>query len=163
MNNKYHFSGRMIFIFLLFFGVFTFAQTGVKIKYYTGTEQGFNVSSSGKLYFSGDNLLVKPEANSTETSIPVSIIQKITFTDEVLSTQNVGLNKNNLQLYPNPSTDYIRIKSEAKSLDVKIYSLEGKLVVSGTYKSDEDINISKLNAGVYLVQANGVTIKFIKK
>ena len=107
--------------------------------------------------------MVKPEANSTETSIPVSIIQKITFTDEVLATQNVGLNKNNLQLYPNPSTDYIRIKSKAKSLDVKIYNLEGKLVVSGNYISDEDINVSKLNAGVYLVQANGVTLKFIKK
>lgn len=163
MNNNYHFFSKVSFIFLMFVGVFGFAQTGVKIKYYTGTEQGFNVSASGKLYFSGDNLLVKPEANSTETSIPVSIIQKITFTDEVLATQNVGLNKSNLQLYPNPSTDYIRIKSEAKSLDVKIYSLEGKLVVSGTYKSDEDINVSKLNAGVYLVQANGVTIKFIKK
>ena len=147
----------------MFVGFLGFAQTGVKIKYYMGTEQGFNVSASGKLYFSGDNLLVKSEANSTETSIPVSIIQKITFTDEVLATQNVGLNKSNLQLYPNPSTDYIRIKSEAKSLVVKIYNLEGKLVVSGTYKSDEDINVSKLNAGVYLVQANGVTLKFIKK
>ena len=163
MNNNYHFFSKVYFVFLMFIGVFAFAQTGVKIKYYTGTEQGFNVSSSGKLYFSGDNLLVKPEATSTETSIPVSIIQKITFTDEVLATQNVGLNKSNLQLYPNPSTDYIRIKSETKSLDVKIYSLEGKLVVSGTYKSDEDINVSKLNAGIYLVQANGVTIKFIKK
>jgi len=163
MNNNYHFFSKVPFIFLMFVGVFGFAQTGVKIKYYTGTEQDFNVSASGKLYFLGDNLLVKPEANSTETSIPVSIIQKITFTDEVLATQNVGLNKSNLQLYPNPSTDYIRIKSETKSLDVKIYSLEGKLVVSGTYKSDEDINVSKLNAGIYLVQANGVTIKFIKK
>ncbi|WP_379966168.1 T9SS type A sorting domain-containing protein [Epilithonimonas sp. UC225_85] len=163
MNNNYHFFSKVSFIFLMFVGVFTFAQTGVKIKYYTGTEQGFNVSASGKLYFSGDNLLVKSEANATETSIPVSIIQKITFTDEVLATQNIGLNKSNLQLYPNPSTDYIRIKSEVKSLDVKIYSLEGKLLVSGTYKSDEDINVSKLNAGVYLVQANGVTIKFIKK
>jgi len=163
MNNKYHFSGRMIFIFLLFFGVFAFAQTGVKIKYYTGTEQGFNVSSSGKLYFSGDNLLVKSEATSTETSIPVSIIQKITFTDEVLATQEIGANKSNLQLYPNPSTNYIRIKSEYKSLAVKIYSTSGQLVLSGNYRSDEDINVSKLNSCVYLVQANGVTIKFIKK
>ncbi|WDF47854.1 T9SS type A sorting domain-containing protein [Chryseobacterium sp. KACC 21268] len=163
MNNNYHFFSKVSFILLMFAGVFGFAQTGVKIKYYTGTEQGFNVSASGKLYFSGDNLLVKPEANSTETSIPVSVIQKITFTDEVLATENVGLNKSNLQLYPNPSTDYIRIKSEAKYLDVKIYNLEGKLLVSGTYKSDEDINVSKLNAGAYLVQANGVTIKFIKK
>ena len=163
MNNNYHIFSKVSFIFLMFASVFGFAQTGVKIKYYTGTEQGFNVSASGKLYFSGDNLLVKSEANSTETSIPVSIIQKITFTDEVLATHNVGLNKSNLQLYPNPSTDYIRIKSEAKSLDVKIYNLEGKLLVSGTYKSDEDINASKLNAGIYLVQANGVTLKFIKK
>lgn len=163
MNNNYHFFSKVSFIFLMFIGVFTFAQTGVKIKYYTGTEQGFNVSSSGKLYFSGDNLLVKSEANSTETSIPVSIIQKITFTDEVLATQEIGANKSNLQLYPNPSTNYIRIKSESKSLTVKIYSTSGQLVLSGNYKSDEDINVYKFNAGVYLVQANGVTIKFIKK
>lgn len=162
MNNNYHFLSKVSFIFLMFVGVFGFAQTGVKIKYYTGTEQNFNVLASGKLYFSGDNLLVKSEANSTETSIPVSIIQKITFTD-VLATQEVGANKNNLKLYPNPSTNYIRIKSDAKSLDVKIYNIDGKLVVLGTYKSDEDINVSKLNAGVYLVQANGVTVKFIKK
>ena len=148
---------------MLILSIFAYSQTDVKIKYYTGTEQGFNVSASGKLYFSGDNLLVKPEATSTETSIPVSIVQKITFTDEVLATQEIGANKSNLQLYPNPSTNYIRIKSESKSLAVKIYSTSGQLIISGNYKSDEDINVSKLNAGVYLIQANGVTIKFIKK
>lgn len=163
MNNNYHFFSKVYFVFLMFIGVFAFAQTGVKIIYYTGTAQGFNVSSSGKLYFSGDNLLVKPEATSTERSIPVSIIQKITFTDEILATQEIGANKGNLQLYPNPSTNYIRIKSESNSLAVKIYSTSGQLVLSGSYKSDEDINVSKLNAGVYLVQANGVNIKFIKK
>ncbi|MGC4128901.1 MAG: T9SS type A sorting domain-containing protein [Bergeyella sp.] len=150
----------LLFIFL---AGLAFSQTGIKVIYYTGAEQNFAIQDSGKLYFSGDNLLIKTDASATDTSIPVSIISKIVFSSDSLAAQEVGANDKNLKLYPNPSSDFIRIKSDAKSLSVKIYSLDGKMVLSGNYKSDEDINVSKLEKGVYLVQANGTTIKFIKK
>lgn len=150
-----------VFLFLLSAG-FAFSQTGIKVTYYTGAEQIFTIETTGKLYFSNDNLLIKTEASATDTSIPVSIIEKITF-NNALATQEIGANEKNLKLYPNPSSDFIRIKSESKSISVKIYNLSGQIVLSGTYKSDENIDVSKLKKGVYLVQANGVTIKFIKK
>ena len=151
--------------FLLFFLVssYSFAQTGIIVNYYDGTTQGFNVTIAGKLYFASDNLYVKLDEITTPTTIPVTIIQKITFSS-TLATTNFGGNNNHLVLYPNPSTDVFRIKSDAnEELKINIYSLQGQLVHQGNYQSDEDINVYNLSSGLYLVQVNGLTIKFSKK
>lgn len=155
---------KSIFLLLLFIGSFTFAQTCVLVTYYDGTSQGFNVETSGKLYFTSDNLNVKISGTTTTpTTIPVTIIRKITFST-TLSTTTFGENKNNLVLYPNPSSNVFRIKSDvAEELKINIYSLQGQLVQHGIYQSDEDINVSHLSSGLYLVQVNGLTIKFSKK
>lgn len=155
---------KITFLLLLFVGSFTFAQTGVLVTYYDGNTQGFNVESSGKLYFDSDHLNVKINSTTTTpTTIPVTIIRKITFST-TLSTTTFGENKNNLVVYPNPSSDVFRIKSNlAENLIVAIYSLQGQLVHQGSYQSDEDISVSNLSSGLYLVQVNGVTIKFSKK
>jgi len=142
---------------------FSFAQTGVTVTYYDGTTQGFNVTSAGKLYFVSDNLYVKLDGTTTPTTIPVTIIRKITFS-ETLATTTFGENKKNLVLYPNPSSNVIRIKSdENEALKINIYSLQGQLVHQGVYQSNEEINMSNLSSGLYLVQVNGLTIKFSKK
>ncbi len=151
--------------FLLFFLVstYSFAQTGVIVTYYDGTTQGFNVTTAGKLYFASDNLHVKLDATTTPTTIPVTIIQKITFSTTLANT-TFGENNNHLVLYPNPSSDVFRIKSDAnEELKINIYSLQGQLVHQGNYQSDEEVNVSNLSAGLYLVQVNGLTIKFSKK
>ena len=143
---------------------YSFAQTGVTVTYYDGTTQGFNVTTAGKLYFATDNLYVKLDGTTTTpTTIPVTIIRKITFSN-ALNTTIFGENKNNLVLFPNPSLDVIRIKSdENEELKTKMYSLQGQLVLEGTYQSNQDIDVSNLSSGLYLVQVNGLTIKFSKK
>ncbi|WP_374542983.1 T9SS type A sorting domain-containing protein [Flavobacterium sp.] len=155
---------KITFLLLLFVGSFSFAQTGVLVTYYDSNTQVFNVESSGKMYFDSDNLNVKINSTTTiSTTIPVTIIRKITFSS-TLSTTTFGENKNNLVLYPNPSSDVFRIKSdENEKLKINIYSLQGQLVHQGNYQSDEDINVSNLSSGLYLVQVNGLTIKFSKK
>ena len=151
---------KMLFLFMT---TFSFAQTGVTVTYYDGTTQGFNVTSAGKLYFVSDNLYVKLDGTTTPTTIPVTIIRKITFS-ETLATTTFGENKKNLVLYPNPSSNVIRIKSdENEALKINIYSLQGQLVHQGVYQSNEEINMSNLSSGLYLVQVNGLTIKFSKK
>ena len=148
---------------LLLLCTFSYAQTGVTVTYYDGATQSFNVATAGKLYFASDNLYVKTDISATPTTIPVSIIRKLTFS-ATLSTGTFGENKNNLVLYPNPSSESIKIKSDATdNLDVKIYSLTGQLVKKGTYLSNQDIDISNLASGLYLVQVDDLTIKFSKK
>lgn len=154
---------KLTFLLLLLLSSYSFSQTGVTVTYYDGTTQGFNVTTAGKLYFATDNLYVKLDGTTTPTTIPVTIIQKITF-GATLSNAAFGENKNNLVLYPNPSSDVFRIKSEAnEELKINIYSLQGQLVHQGKYQSDEEVNVSNLTVGLYLVQVNGLTIKFSKK
>lgn len=155
---------RKLGVVVLFFSIFhAQAQAGIKVKYYTGTEQQFNIALTGKLYFSGDNLIVKQDVNSSETSLPISIIQKITFTDYILAASEIGQNKANLKLFPNPTSDSFTIAGVQQKLALNIYSLSGQLVHTQTYVPDSKIDISKLESGVYLVQINNVTFKLIKK
>ncbi|RZJ69069.1 T9SS type A sorting domain-containing protein [Flavobacterium sp.] len=154
---------KIILFCLLLIGLASFAQTGVTVTYYDGTTQGFNVTAAGKLYFEQDNLLVKIEASSVPTTIPVSIIRKIAFSNS-LATETFGQNKSNVVLYPNPASDAIKIKADNfDTLETKIYSLSGQLVLKGNFQSGQDIDVSALTSGLYLVQVNGITIKFSKK
>ncbi len=154
---------KITFLLLLLVSSYSFAQTGVTVTYYDGSTQGFNVTTAGKLYFASDNLYVKIDGTTTPTTIPVTIIRKITFSS-TLGTETFGENVNNLVLYPNPSSDIFRIKSDDNEvLKINIYSLQGQLVHQGNYQSEQDINVSNLSSGLYLVQVNGLTIKFSKK
>lgn len=148
---------------LLLIGTCSLAQTGVRVTYYDGNIQDFNVAASGKLYFASENLLVSTDGIVAPTTIPVSIIRKITFNGALANT-TFGENDHHLVLSPNPSTEVIRIASErSESLKTQIYSLTGQLIQQGIYESGQDIDISQLARGLYLVQANGVTFKFSKK
>lgn len=162
MRNPTFLKKAMLSLFLLTAG-FAFSQTAIKVIYYTGTEQIFTMEDSGKLYFSGDDLMIAASSGATATSIPTTIIQKIVFTN-ALATSEMNVDKK-LVLYPNPSSDVIRVSTWDKStvLNVKIYTVNGQLVYETKSKSGEDINISKLVKGIYVVNVNGSTIKLIKK
>ena len=148
---------------LLLVSCYSFAQTGVIVTYYDGNAQTFNIATTGKLYFATDNLYVETDGVTAPTTIPVNIIRKITFSN-ALATTTFGENNHNTILYPNPSSDVIRIKSDANGdLKTKIYSLTGRLVLEGVYQNNQDIDVSNLSSGLYLVQVNGLTIKFSKK
>lgn len=158
------FFSKTVFLFLLLFTAFSFAQTTIKVTYYTGSTQDYTIDTSGKLYFSGSNLLVKTTSTANNVSIPTNIIRKITFSSTVLATQEIGSNKDQIKLYPNPSSDFIRITSNKnEALKVKIYSAEGRLLLNGTYQPNEDIDITNFKEGFYLVQVNNTTLKLIKK
>jgi hypothetical protein len=146
-------------LFVLFSGTVG-AQSVITVKYYDGTSQNYSVSEEGRLYFSGDDLVISTDG-SNGTNIPVTIIQRITFNSNLGTTEISAQDK--ILLYPNPSNSFIRISAKDPSLDVLIFSMNGQLVQKGTCKPDTDIDVSGLSAGIYFVKVNGVTVKFIKK
>lgn len=148
---------------LLFLGLKSMAQTPVTVTYYDDTVQQFQISLTGKLYFSGDDLQVLTDDAATPTSIPVSIIRKITLSG-ALSTTSVGANAAQFALYPNPGSGSVRISAPAyEKLDVSLYNLRGQKVQQGTYFPDQDIDVTALQTGLYLVQINQTTLKFVKQ
>lgn len=69
-----------------------------------------------------------------------------------------------LRLASNPVGDILRIYGfESKTAPLSISSLNGTSMLSIRQWKGEDINVSHLNPGIYLLTINNNTIKFIKK
>lgn len=59
---------------------------------------------------------------------------------------------NNITIYPNPASNQIFISGlESTNTNFKLYNLEGKLVLTGTLGIENNINVSNLIAGTYIL------------
>lgn len=87
----------------------------------------------------------------------------------VSSTSIQELNQVDLTVSPNPSTDQIRIDADVVIDQVRIYSLDGKLVLEEFILNENDpIDLSQLEAGIYSLVATTkeneiVSKKIVKK
>ena len=80
-----------------------------------------------------------------------------------LGVENIADEKLSLKLYPNPSTNYIRVQGLSDKANYIIYNLLGKEVGKGNVKNEEGIKIQDLNNGTYFIRIeNAKAIKFIK-
>lgn len=127
--------------------------------------------------------------NTGETTSSITPINNGTFYVNVLDANNcsgsdtttvnfVGLENNlnnQIQIYPNPSFENITISSNFQINSptvINIYNLTGKLILSNNIEMkngfSENINISSLSTGVYLIEITNSLFKnqmfqFIKK
>ncbi|WP_159086046.1 T9SS type A sorting domain-containing protein [Flavobacterium faecale] len=77
-----------------------------------------------------------------------------------LSTRSVELNT--VEVYPNPTTGIVTLGNSEEISSAKVYDLLGKVVK--TFTNTNEINISDLNNGTYILKTdNGKTAKIIKK
>ncbi|MDR2009718.1 MAG: T9SS type A sorting domain-containing protein [Bacteroidales bacterium] len=140
------------------------AQTEIVVEYYDGTDEIFSVYETGKLYFDGSDLIIDENGLNTQ-SIAVSSIRKITM----LQNEQVSVVDNNLTLttgiciYPNPAADYVSVANAGTGrIYVELYSLSGQLLLKDNYMPDEQINISHLKTGLYILKINGEILKINK-
>jgi hypothetical protein len=69
-----------------------------------------------------------------------------------------------MQIFPNPSANFIQVFGLIKTENYKIYNILGKQVSEGVVNNQENINTEKLIKGVYFLKFNnGNTLKFIKE
>lgn len=70
-----------------------------------------------------------------------------------------------LKIYPNPAKAHIYFKhTTLESIGLKVYNVLGKEMINTTINTNESLDISKLNNGVYLIRIDelNTTYKFIK-
>ena len=78
--------------------------------------------------------------------------------------------ENHVKIFPNPTSDILYITSDSDVMvdNIKIYNVEGKCVLELRQYSNQPINVSDLNKGIYFItgQQEGkllFTNKFIVK
>jgi plastocyanin len=77
---------------------------------------------------------------------------KITVVDP-----NLGLGENTasaITFGPNPATETITIQTKATDFNVVIYDMSGKQVLSENLKNKNQLNISSLKQGTYVIEIN---------
>jgi len=123
-----------------------------------------NIASSGLIEFLPNNDPINVglgnvfssfyQANIDNTTTQDYFLGYITGQDTIiLSTLSLPVIENGsfeLEIYPNPTSDIINIKSNLKAQSYTIYDLLGKLIGSDTIK-DNSINMSHLSSGEYLL------------
>lgn len=89
----------------------------------------------------------------------------------IIKDSTLGLSeiktKNKLVIYPNPTTDYIYIKSDLEIKEIKISDLNGRIINNIDFL-DGKVSLSGLENGIYLakiidINGNITTEKIIKK
>lgn len=71
--------------------------------------------------------------------------------------------ENIMSVYPNPTRETIRIEGLETDAVIEIYNNLGALVKSVNVAVDEEINVSELASGVYMVRCGRQTTRFIKE
>ena len=81
----------------------------------------------------------------------------------LLSNNSFANNSTSVNLFPNPSSDYISISGLKNEANFKIYDLMGKEIKTGLISKNKMVSIKNFSNGLYyLVLDNGKTLKFIK-
>ena len=68
----------------------------------------------------------------------------------------------NLEVFPNPAKEFVRINNLSGTHEVSIMTLQGQTIKKATVTNESDIDITDLNAGVYFLYTDAFLSKFIK-
>lgn len=139
------------------------AENTLKIRTKNGLEESFATSEIRKITFSENEIRVV-NFNNTITTLSFSDLNKMYFTG---FTSEIAETTNNTKyyIYPNPTKDFVRLViPESEVSTAFIYNLAGKLLIKKTVSIDDnEIDISNLSVGIYLLKFGNKTDKLIVK
>lgn len=122
---------------------------------YQPSHNNYYVNSSSrfgsKIIFAG---FIGENINGSISSAIISIDCSVGVVEPVIPEVNI---------YPNPTKDQIKIDGLIEPSNVQIFDIYGKLVLAQEYQDNEEINISNLNVGVYILQVRNSKGVFSQK
>ena len=101
--------------------------------------------------------------NNTSNSFPFNSIFRITFNPNT-SVGNVILNEAEFSIYPNPVVNKFFVNGlNDTDVSITIYQLNGRMVYHSAMSDFRSgVDVSDLQAGLYLVKVNNQTLKISK-
>ncbi|HRZ32997.1 MAG TPA: T9SS type A sorting domain-containing protein [Flavobacterium sp.] len=84
----------------------------------------------------------------------------------IIKDSTLGLSeseeKNNISIYPNPTTDYLYIKSDLDIKDIQISDLNGRIINNLEFQ-DNKMNLASLQTGIYFAKISDINGKIVTK
>lgn len=141
------------------------AQQGLIVKSNTGSTTSLSYTNVYKLTFVNEIMTAVKTDGVSGQSFTLATTQGFRFGDVSISgLKDPSSGNSDMSLYPTLATDNLYLKGAAESSQGSVYSITGSKIMQFQVQSSiENINVSNLKQGVYLMRVNGQTFKFYKK
>jgi len=152
----------LIVIFLA--GVIGVQAQSMVLKTKDGIITTKSLGTLKKFTFSNNSLMLNYLSGPIET-YSLDNISKLTFKSVVTGVDNLSLTGAGvMKVYPNPVSDIVYIQNAPETdFTVSIYRMNGVLVLTAKLSSGtKSIDVSYLSSGLYLLNVNSRTFKFVK-
>jgi hypothetical protein len=129
----------------------------------------FDVTSASKTLILQNGVTISAPGNITATTVTFPTVTTMTNTKSFYCgalpvTSVTELNTEEVSIYPTPSDDHFIVScGSGKSINMKVYSAEGKLVYSNIMSSTATINTAEWGSGLYTVSLSDKTGVYYKK
>lgn len=134
------------------------ASVMVSITLNDGTEQQYLCNADARLSFANNqDLVIVAEGNTI--SIPLSQIRKVNFSETEAVAESA---ESGICLWPNPTRNEFTIKGIDDGQTMRIFSQDGRLVLSQTVNEGQHIDLSHLEQGLYFINLGKRNLKLIK-
>jgi len=153
------------FIVLLFLLVTTSlagsAQKYMHVTPHSGDKDTYVIADVSRIDFGDEGITVITDADGGQT-YTFQAIRTITFNDNTAVT--TVKQDPSMTLYHPQGSDFVYVKgwNGTKSLPVRIYAVNGAMVINLANWNGEPIDISALDAGIYIITLDNQSTKFIK-
>ena len=146
----------LLSVFVMLCSVQMFA-TDILVECTSGTEQTHDIAKIGKLIFEGNKIQLLDKSGSVLATEELGKVRKITFVASSTDVDNVQ--PNNIVIYPNPSHDILYV-SGIESTDLRVFDLQGRMLL---VEQGNQVTVSSLPVGTYLLQVGTQVVRFIKQ
>ena len=125
----------------------------------SGAEVLQDIATIGKWLFVEDNIQLLDKSGNVLAIEPLANIKQITFATAGISEDVKDTVVNTIVVYPNPTQDVLMIQG-IESQTLRVYNLQGSLLQT---EWGDQISVSNLPDGTYLLQIGTQVVRFIKK
>ena len=124
--------------------------------------QSFDLLTTEVRFSPTGDLLVKQGTNS-DVQFLFSNVKELRFVNGT-TTITSALQKENITIFQNENNLYLKGIEGLEQIKVEIFNSAGQIIVSKNQLSAKPINVSLLQAGIYILKLNNNhSFKFIKK
>lgn len=147
----------LINIFLLLFCCMHMQAISIRIVSTSGAHQTQDIAQIGKLVFVGDEVQLVDKSGQLLAKEALRQVRQITFVD--VATDIDSMSPSQIVIYPNPSHDILYV-SGIEVADLRVFDLQGRLLL---VEQGNQVTVSSLPIGTYLLQVGTQVVRFIKQ
>ena len=131
--------------------------TGVLSEWIQVNDEGLLTKDSQSIQIDFDNEYNPPSVDDEITVLGIldddlgTREVEIYYWVHLEATSIIKIAANSVTTYPNPAQDYLRIKSEELYSNVKLISLDGKVVLEQSARNEEIIHLKNVSSGNYIL------------